>query len=163
MNITEPRNILLTDITLNWAKLAKPITNQFGATQFELQAVVADQASADAITAKTGLKSKEKDGVIFFNLKRKAFVGKESTPNSPVRVVDAAKNPIDGSSIGNGSVGDVVIWQAPYEFNGVKGVTTSLTAVMVKTLVEYKPSGSDPLDMFSSEAPSVEATQSDMF
>ena len=46
-------------------------------------------------------------------------------------------------SIGNGSTGNVIVWQAPYEAVGRKGISSSLTAVQVTNLVGYTAGGVD--------------------
>lgn len=132
-----PRNVVINNVELNWAKLARPITNQFGATQYEMQIATTDKAQADKITADTGLAFKEKDGKFVSNLKRKAKDSK-GADMTPVRVVDANKAPLDGGSIGNGSKGNVIVWQYEYDFGGRKGVGSSLTAVQVTDLVKYE-------------------------
>ena len=71
------------------------------------------------------------------SLKRKALKV-DGTSNGPVRVVDKAAQPFaDVSTIGNGSVGNVIVYQYPYETAGRKGTATSLTAVQVTDLKEY--------------------------
>ena len=132
-----PRNVVINNVELNWAKLARPITNQFGATQYELQIATADKAQADKISSETGLSFKEKDGKFVTNLKRKAKDSK-GADMTPVRVVDANKSPLDGGSIGNGSKGNVIVWQYEYSFAGRKGIGNSLTAVQVTDLVKYE-------------------------
>ena len=132
-----PRNVIINNVELNWAKLSKPITNQFGATQYEMQIATTDKAHADKISADTGLSFKEKDGKFVLNLKRKAKDSK-GADMTPVRVVDANKAPVDGGSIGNGSKGNVIVWQYEYDFGGRKGVGSSLTAVQVMELVKYE-------------------------
>ena len=77
------------------------------------------------------------------SLKRKA-IRANGDPMEPVRVVDANKMPMENRrSIGNGSTGNVIVWQAPYEAVGRKGISSSLTAVQVTNLVEYTAGGVD--------------------
>ena len=88
---------------------------------------------------------KERGGKFVVALKRKA-VKADGSPMDPVRVVDANKAPImDRRSIGNGSIGNVIVWQAPYEVQGRKGISNSLTAVQVTTLEVYS-GGSNNVD-----------------
>ena len=153
-----PRNVIINNVELNWAKLSKPITNQFGATQYEMQIATTDKAHADKISADTGLSFKEKDGKFVLNLKRKAKDSK-GADMTPVRVVDANKAPVDGGSIGNGSKGNVIVWQYEYDFGGRKGVGSSLTAVQVMELVKYERTSDVDFDAVSSEpaaAPSAD-------
>lgn len=154
-----PRNVIINNVELNWAKLARPITNQFGATQYELQIATKDKAHADKISADTGLSFKEKDGKFVMNLKRKAKDSK-GADMTPVRVVDASKQPLDGGSIGNGSIGNVIVWQYEYDFGGRKGVGSSLTAVQVTSLVKYERTSDVDFDAVS-ETPA--APSQDLF
>lgn len=134
-----PRNVTINDVELNWARIAKPVTNTYGVSQFELQIVAKDKAHADSITAETGLSFKEKDGKFTLNLKRKAMK-KDGTENTPVRVVKADATPMtseEAMKIGNGSRGNVIVWQYEYTFGGSKGIGNSLTAVQVVDMVEY--------------------------
>ena len=155
-----PRNVVINNVELNWAKLAKPITNQFGATQYELQIATKDKAHADKITADTGLSFKEKDGKFVMNLKRKAKDSK-GADMTPVRVVDAAKNAMEGGIIGNGSIGNVIVWQYEYNFGGRSGVGSSLTAVQVTNLVKYERTSD--VDFDAVEAPAEAAPSAELF
>lgn len=157
-----PRNVIISNVELNWAKLAKPITNQFGATQYELQIATTDKAHADKISADTGLSFKEKDGKFVMNLKRKAMDSKGAAM-TPVRVVDANKAELNGGSIGNGSKGNVIVWQYEYEFAGRKGVGSSLTAVQVTDLVKYERTADVDFDSVSTDAPVEAAPSADLF
>ena len=91
-------------------------------------------------------------------LKRKA-VKADGSPMDPVRVVDANKAPImDRRSIGNGSVGNVIVWQAPYEVQGRKGISNSLTAVQITTLEVYSGGSNNvDFDIVAGEEASTEA------
>ena len=155
-----PRNVIISNVELNWAKLSKPITNQFGATQYELQIATADKAQADKISADTGLSFKEKDGKFVMNLKRKAKDSK-GADMTPVRVVDVNKAAMDGGSIGNGSKGNVIVWQYEYEFAGRKGVGSSLTAVQVTDLVKYERTSD--VDFDAVETAPAAAPSADLF
>ena len=76
-------------------------------------------------------------------VKRKAIKA-DGSAMDPVRVVDAQKMPLARrSSIGNGSTGNVIVWQAPYNTAGRSGIANSLTAVQVTNLVEYTAGGAD--------------------
>ena len=144
--LTQPKNVLLTNVTLNWARLDTPAQNPFGGEpSWEVQVVFDSKEAAEAAKA-DGLNIKEKDGQFVASLRRKS-VTKDGSPMEPVRVVDAAKAPIEAEGrrkIGNGSKGNVIVWCAPYEYAGRKGITSSLTAVQVTDLVEY--SGSSGVD-----------------
>ena len=139
--ISEARNYRIDNVEINWAKLAKPV-NPFGTEQWELQIATTDKALADDWSNNyLNVKQDKADSSKFtVSLKRKAIKA-DGTSNGPVRVVDAAAQPFaDVSTIGNGSVGNVIVYQYPYETAGRKGTATSLTAVQVTELVEYTPS-----------------------
>ena len=149
--LTEPKNIMISGVTLNWARLDTPADNPFGgAPSWEVQIETADKAQAKALQD-DGLNVKEADGTFTVSLRRKSET-KDGSPMAPVRVVDAAKNPIDGANrrkIGNGSTGNVIVWLAPYEYAGKKGITASLTAVQVTDMVEYSAEASMDFDSVS--------------
>ena len=138
--IESPRNVKVTDVELNWAKLDTPVS-PFGTAQWELQLATDDKAKAKEMTD-LGLMVKEKDGKFVVNVKRKA-TRSDGSPMDPVRVVDINREPImDRRSIGNGSKGNVILWQYPYDVMGRKGMGTSLTAVQVTKLEVYKSEAS---------------------
>jgi len=143
--LSQPKNYLIKDVELNWARLDTPTDNPFGGDpSWELQVATTDKTLADDMKA-NDLNVKEKDGKFVVSLRRKS-VTKDGNPMEPVRVVDASKAPMDGPArrkIGNGSTGNVIVWLAPYDFRGRTGVTASLTAVQVTDLVEYSGGGAD--------------------
>ena len=150
--MNSPRNFLISNVELNWAKLDQPVS-PFGAAQWELQIATTDKAVAEDMKA-NHLKVKEVDGKFVANLKRKA-VKADGSAMDPVRVVDANKAPItDRRSIGNGSIGNVIVWQAPFEYAGRSGISSSLTAVQITKLEEYKSTGGVDFDVVG-EAPAV--------
>ena len=140
-----PRNYLVSDVELNWARLDTPVS-PFGTPQWELQIATTDSAQADVLKA-NHMNVKEKDGKFVVSLKRKA-VKADGSPMEPVRVVDANKATIEArSKIGNGSRGNVIVWQAPYETMGRSGISNSLTAVQVTDMVEFIASGGVDFDI----------------
>ena len=132
----KPRNYLISDVTLNWARLDKP-QNPFGTEQYELQIATTDAAKAEELRA-NHLNVKEKEaGTFTVSLKRKAKRA-DGSDNGKVQVVGTkASDVIDVRTIGNGSKGNVIIWQYPYEAMGRSGIASSLTKVQVVDLVEY--------------------------
>ena len=150
--MNSPRNFLISNVELNWAKLDQPVS-PFGAAQWELQIATTDKAVAEDLKA-NHLKAKEVDGKFVVNLKRKA-VKADGNPMDPVRVVDATKAPVtDRRSIGNGSIGNVIVWQSPFEYAGRAGISSSLTAVQITKLEEYTPKTDNvDFDIVGSEAP----------
>ena len=119
----EARNYRIDNVEINWAKLAKPV-NPFGTEQWEIQIATTDKADSSKYTV---------------SLKRKAYKA-DGSSNGPVRVVGKDTQPIaDPSVIGNGSVGNVIVYQYPYSTAGREGIASSLTAVQIVTLNEYTP------------------------
>jgi len=135
----EKRNYRIDGVELNWAKLDKPVS-PFGTLQWELQIATTDKAKAKELR-ENHFNVKEKDGKYVVSLKRKA-VKSDGTENTPVRVVDGSLKEIDSRTIGNGSVGNVIVFQYPYETMGRKGIASSLSGVQVTDLREYNPSSS---------------------
>ena len=141
------RNFLIKDVELNWARLARPVS-PFGTEQYELQIATKDKAVAKEWT-KEHLKVKEKDGVFTVALKRKA-VRANGESNGAIRVVDASKVALSADvvgTIGNGSVGNVIVRQYPYEAMGRKGIATQLEAVQVTKHEIYEGSGGVDFDV----------------
>ena len=146
-----PRNYLIENVELNWARLSNPVS-PFGTPQWELQIATTDPVLAGQM-GENNLNVKEKDGKYVLSLKRKAMKA-DGSPMEPVRLVDAQKNPIENKgSIGNGSKGNVIVWQAEYEAAGRSGVSNSLTAVQVTELVEYAPTGGVDFSVVGGESP----------
>ena len=136
----KPRNVMLSDVEINYAKLRSPVENPFSkAKQYEAQLVLSAEQAAEL--KGLGLNVKEKDGVLSFSAKRNAFKS-SGEENGAVRVVDANKAPFD-QNIGNGSRGNVILWVYPYSAPGRNGVSASLTAIQV---VNHVPFESDSID-----------------
>jgi hypothetical protein len=81
------------------------------------------------------------DGVFYSVSLRKKSKKKDGTPNQPVNVVDGGLNQIDPMSIGNGSVGNVRIFQ--YEYGDEGKIASMLMAIQITKLNEYVPKGGD--------------------
>ena len=154
-----PRNVVINDVELNWARLVKPV-NPFGTEQYELQIATADANKKAEIEKSTGLSMKEKDGKFILSLKRKAK-RKDGSDNGAPRVVDSAKAPVDGMTIGNGSIGNVIVFQFEYEYAGRKGISSSLTAVQVTKLEKYEAKSNVDFDVIG-DAPAA-APSKDLF
>lgn len=130
----EARNFRMDNVELNWAKLVTPVS-PFGAMQYELQIATDDSAVAAEWKA-NHLNVKEKDGKFTVSLKRKA-VKADGSDNGAPRVVGADAQPIDASKLGNGSRGNVIVFQYEYNAAGRSGIASSLTAVQVTDFQEY--------------------------
>jgi hypothetical protein len=135
----EKRNYRIDNVELNWAKLAKPVS-PFGTLQWELQIATTDKALAKTLSEEH-FNVKEKDGKYVVALKRKA-VKADGSENRPVTVMDGQKKALDPTIIGNGSIGNVQVFQYPYDTAGRKGVATTLSGVQVVKLVQYNPDNS---------------------
>lgn len=165
-----PRNIRIDGVELHWPKLATPVENVFNKAerQYELLIQTKDAEKAKEMKA-NGLNVKEKDGVFSVNLKRKEKKA-NGEDNGPVRVVNGDLTPFgDPTSIGNGSIGNVIIFQYPWSNMGRSGIGSSLTAVQVTTLVPFTPkAGGVDFDVVGGAASpqtaeQVEAAGADLF
>ena len=146
----QPRNLLISNVTLNWVRVDTP-TNPFGVDIYEAQIETDDSAVAAQWSA-DHLNVKERDGKFVVSLKRNAKK-KDGSDNGKVRVVGADKMPLT-KSIGNGSKGNVIVWQYPYSNAGRSGISGSLTAIQVTELVEYQSGGVD-FDVVAESAPTA--------
>ena len=136
----QPRNFKIEGVELNWVKLETAQQNPFNKNeyQWEMQIATKDKAKAEMLKA-NHLNVKEKDGKFVVSLKRKTKKS-NGEDNGPVRVVDANLVEIANKrEIGNGSVGNVIVFQYPWENMGRKGIGNSLTAVQVTELEKYVP------------------------
>lgn len=174
---SDTTNMIVKNVEFFWAKLGKPVENQFsGDMQWELQARVPASRRDDIEQLGTVkhpmVDGKEDKKVVYVNLRKKA-IKMDGTAAAPVRVVDAAKNELDGSIIGNGSKGNIIVMRKPYEIKNPKtgkvtktGISSALSAVQVTELVEYRTSGNKITDMFDVEGealPQAATTEHDDF
>lgn len=141
-------NIMIKDVDLFWLKLDKPVS-PFGTEQYEMSIQAPLKRMAEL--SKFG-KIKELEGKkISINLKKKAQK-RDGTDAAKVRVVDANKQPIDPKIIGNGSKGNIIVYQSDYEIkapNGKvtkSGTSTMLIAVQVTQLIKYTPKNDNFVD-----------------
>jgi len=63
--------------------------------------------------------------------------------SDPVEVVDGQMNPIDPKSIGNGSRGNIRLFQYEYDADGVKKIASVLMAVQLTYLKVYVPTADE--------------------
>jgi len=76
-------------------------------------------------------------------------------PTAPVEVVDSDLETMDPRYIGNGSIGDVRIWQYEYpKTGGGTGVASILTGLQITKYIEYIPEGFE--DSFEKKAEKTE-------
>jgi|TARA_R100000152_G_C6733685_1_gene158087 hypothetical protein len=124
-----------------WAKVHKPAVDDYNPDGIYSIDVAVD-SKTEAQLKKLGLgkriKNKEDDRGNFIQIKRKVKK-RDGSMNTPVRVVDAQKNPIPETTlIGNGSKVNVLFDTYDYDVAGNKGVGSALKAVQVIDLVSYK-------------------------
>lgn len=155
----ESRNVIISDVELYWTKLAKPVANYDGdAEQWEIQARVPKKRRADL--EEFG-KVKEEDGgkTISKNFYKKTEKA-DGSPAQRVKVVDQYGDPVDPTTIGNGTKANIRLLARPYELKNPKtgkvtksGITCMLMAVQVTKLVKYEPKGGDFNDFEYAERP----------
>ena len=147
--ISEKRTVIVRDVELYWAKLVKPV-EPFGTLQWELQMRTRnkDEAKKWKEDFYLNTKTEEDDEGVFYktNVKRKALK-KDGDQNTAPDVLDNAKAAIDGNKVGNGSTGNVMLFQYPYDVGGRKGVASILSKVQVTDLKEYTPSTETDFDV----------------
>ena len=144
-------NVLINDVEFSYPKLVTPFKNQFGGENYELQIIV-DADRAEEIAKQISKQGKpQEDGRVAFNLKRKSTRANGEANGAP-RVVDGSKAPLDGSKIGNGSKGNVIVYTYDYEFGGQTGRSHSITAVQVTDLVVYERADDVDFDSVDGEA-----------
>ena len=162
----QPRNFRIDGVELNWAKLEKPVQNAFNKAeyQYELQIATKDAAKAQMLrenhfNVKTELDkdTKQPTGKFTVSLRRKATKA-DGSENGPVRVVDGQLTEMENKrNIGNGSIGNVIVFQYPWSNMGRSGIGSSLTAVQITTLEEYNGTDSVGFDVVGgvTEAPAA--------
>jgi hypothetical protein len=83
---------------------------------------------------------------------RKKSITKKNQEASPVTVVDGKLQPVDPDSIGNGSIGNVRVYQYEYpKTDGSRGIVSVLMGVQLTKHIKYAPkprdSGFEETDM----------------
>ena len=159
-----PRNYRIDNVEINYAKLTTPVdpwkTGQF---QYEMQIATTDATKADEwranhLNVKTEMNkdTNQPTGKFIVSVKRKAAKADGSDNGAP-RVVDASAQPIDASTLGNGSRGNVIVYQMAYSVAGREGIANSLTAVQVTDFEEY--TGSAMFEPIVSVEPAAQAKE----
>jgi hypothetical protein len=168
-NTTQVTNVIIRDLEFFWVKLDKPV-EPFGTLQYEMQVQFpksrVDEMSAFGKVKEVTDKDGKTTGKYSLNLKKKALKA-DGSDAAKVVVVDAFKNPMDSKTIGNGSVGNVLLMCKPYELkapNGKvtkSGTTAMLTKVQVTKLVKFEAKGSDNFVDFDTEGDVTATTTND--
>ena len=152
--INEKRTEIIRNAELHWAKLVKPV-EPFGTLQWELQMRTRDKDEAKKWKEDfyLNVKTEEDDSGVFYktNVKRKA-IKKDGEPNDAPEVLDGAKKSMDGNKVGNCSIGNVMLFQYPYDVGGRKGVASILSKVQVTDLKEYTPNTGTDFDVIEGES-----------
>ena len=146
--IQEKRTVIVKDVELHWAKLDAPVDPfKTGEKVWEVQ-IRTDQENVAKSWAKEYFINAKKDDEGFWkaNLKRKELNRKGETNAAPV-VLGRNNQPMSAVGIGNGSIGDIKLFQYPYDVAGRKGVSSMLSAVRIKDLKEYTPSSEVDFDV----------------
>lgn len=133
----QPRNYRINNVTFNWPKLAQPV-NPFGTEQYELQIETTDKTLADELKANHfNVKVNEANKSFTVSLKRKAKRADGSSNDAPKVYNADATIMSDVAKIGNGSTGNVIVYQRYYKTAGREGIANSLTSIQVTDLKEY--------------------------
>jgi len=151
--INEKRTVIVKDVELHWAKLETPVDPfKTGERLWEVQIRTADEEVAKKWAKEYYINAKKDDeGFWKANVKRKELNGKGETNKAP-DVLGRSNQPISASNIGNGSIGDLKLFQYPYDVAGRKGVASMLSAVRITDLKEYAPTSDVDFDVIDTPA-----------
>lgn len=87
------------------------------------------------------------DGAPFYRVNlRKKSIKTDKEPASPVNVVNGKLEPLDPNTVGNGSIGNIRVFQYEYtKKDGSRGVVSVLMGVQITKHIVYapKPRGDD--------------------
>lgn len=154
----EMNNVLIKNVTFFWVHLDKAVS-PFGTDVYDVQVRVpkARQAELEPFGSIKVTKDKEgkETGEVHIVLKKKAFKA-DGEPAMKPKCVNMSKQDINPATVGNGSTGNVIVTQRPFEVKNDKGKVTKkgvqniLYGIQVKELVEYKPTSS-AMSMFEGE------------
>jgi len=86
------------------------------------------------------VKTDDDDDGVFYkaNLKKKTKKA-NGEPQNPVKLLGGDLSDINPNTLGNGSIGNVRIYQYKYNVGGREGIASMLMAVQITTLKEYTP------------------------
>ena len=138
---TQNTSNVIRNVSFYYAKLDKPVT-PFGTEIYDLQVRFPKERIVEM--AVYGKVREVEDGNFAINITRKAMNAKKQ--KTPVRVVDKDKNPIK-DLIGNGSTGNIIVYQYDWEVSGRTGRKTVLIAVQVTDMIKYVPEVSIDFDV----------------
>ena len=157
---------ILKNVELFFAKLDESKPNaRFDANNptWEVQIRTRDKKQAkEWKDLNVNVKTDDDDNGVFYKATLKKKTRKANgEPQNPVNLVGGDLAPIDPNTLGNGSIGNVRIYQYNYEVGGRKGIASMLMAVQVTTLKEYTPKPrEDDFEMTEMEVIKVADNQS---
>ena len=130
------RELLLQDVEFHYFK-SKPVQYK-GKMQWEVSIKTTDPAQAENwennhLNVRHNGTSTKMATEWTVSLNRKVHK-RDGTEQDPVRVVDESLKPYTSEEqrkIGNGSKGNVIVWQGHYDNEHGKGISTSLTAMQI--------------------------------
>ena len=136
------QTVIIRDAELFFAKLDKPNAsfNRDNPT-YEVQIRTRDKKVAKEWKDLNLLvQPKEDDDGIYYaaNLKKKSKK-RDGSDMVPPNVIAGDLSPIDPATVGNGSIGNLSVYQYEYNVNGSKGIASMLMGVQVTVLNEYTP------------------------
>lgn len=156
-NDLNSKQTIIRDVTVNYAKVYKPETNQFGNTEFDIQ-LEFDKSRINEM-AMFGNPRPLPNGNLAINISRSEKNKKGEF--AKIRVVDINKQPFD-KPIGNGSTTSLIVstYDAPMAKTLANpGRKTILIAVQILNHVEYTPESTVDFDVVDNTAT---ATQPNM-
>lgn len=142
----------------HWASVANPNTTFEPVWSVDL-AIEGDELNK-ARQMGLAIKNKGDDRGDFVTIKRKVN-RRDGTQNQAPTLVDANKNPMSGTLIGNGSDINVLFKTYEWEYAGKTGVGAELQKVQVANLVPYSD-GSDDFDVVPDGYSAVDTLNDDI-
>lgn len=142
----------------HWASVANPNTTFEPVWSVDL-AIEGDELNK-ARQMGLAIKNKGDDRGDFVTIKRKVN-RRDGTQNQAPALVDANKNPMSGTLIGNGSDINVLFKTYEWEYAGKTGVGAELQKVQVANLVPYSD-GSDDFDVVPDGYSAVDTLNDDI-
>ena len=137
---TIANNTVLTDVQMNWVKVAKPVPGFNGGTmQYDVQISTTDKEQAEAWKSVMPNINIQDDGSASFTLKRPSFRGRLNVVWEDGGLLEEPTRAI----IGNGSRGDIRVSHQTHPKTGTSFVM--LEAIKLKELVEFVP---EPINSF---------------
>jgi hypothetical protein len=135
---------ILKDCELYFAKLNPNKPNAMFDKEnptWEVQIRTRDKAKAKQWKEMSiNVKPDEDDAGMFYKATiKKRSKKRDGADQNPVQLVGGDLSEINPDKLGNGSVGNVRIYQYPYNVAGREGIASMLMAVQVTTYKEYEP------------------------